>query len=301
MEIEMNYKKLAMPFLLSATVAVTGCGRVAENEAAVIMNKGAIRETVLEPTLYCVPFCSPFTDIIRYKTFTDTFTISSGQEGATSGGGKTPEAAQSRQVFLRSSDDKFIESVSLSISTEVVKTPTIRKLVTEFRADSEDAEYNTELIRDDLQILITQPLVDVIRSYEALAIQDNGTNIGKKLVTALQEAIDARLEIKKGEVSPIRVKSVVLGGVKFDNETEAILKKKIFAKEQGNIADEANAAAAKQAQAANLQAGVTANIIEKIKGAGAPVGEVASLVCLDMKRQKLLDEGTACFPSIAIK
>lgn len=295
----MNTKKLMVPFLLATATMLAGCGRVAENEVMVAMNKGAFQDVVLKPELYCMPMCSPYTDRIYFKTFPDTFTISSGQGASV--GGEQSQATQSRQIFLRSSDDKFIESVSLSITYEVVKTPNAEKLVTEFRADSTDAEQNALLIRDDLQILATQPMVNVIRSYEALDLQDKGAEIGTRLTEALQQAVDNRLEIKKGEQSPILIKTVVLGGVKFDPETEALLKRKIFAREQVAIAEEANKAAEFQVSAAESQAGVTAKVINVIKDTGTAPDQVASLVCLDLLRQKQIPESTACFPSLKVK
>lgn len=280
-------------------LAVAGCGRISENETAVIMKAGSISEVVTTPKLYCVPWCWPTTDIIRYKTFNDTFTISSGQ-GANTGGEQNGESVQSRQIFLRSKDDKFIDSVSLSISYEVAKTPTATKLVTEFRADAGTADENALLIRDDLQILATQPLVNTIRSYEAMSLQDSGTAIGARIKAALQAAVDARLEIKQGEQSPIIIKDVILGGVKFDAETEALLKRKVFAKDQAGIAAEAANAAAEQERAAGNQAGVTAKIVSTIQGSGAPADQISSLVCLDMLRQKLIPEGQQCQPGMKL-
>lgn len=290
-----NLAKTTAIFALAAAAA--GCGRVTENEVVVVMNKGAFKEVVTEPTLYCVPMCSPFTDRIYFKTFKDTFTLSSGQ-GANAGGGQQQQQPEttSRQIFLRSSDDKFIESVSVSVSYEVTKSPQTVKLVTEFRADRSNSEENAVLIRDDLQILLTQPLVNVIRGYEALEIQDKGQEIGDKLVEALQAAVDRNLEIKEGELSPIKIRAVLLGGVKFDPETENLLKQKIFAREQSDIAKEASAAAAEQAKAAAAQADVTAQIASRIQNAvGNNSSQTASLVCLDMQRQKLLPAGTQCF------
>lgn len=296
----MNAKKLkTIGLSLAVAFGATACGRITENEAAVIMNKGAIKETVTEAQLYCVPMCSPFTDIIRFKTFTDTFTLTSGGDGVnTDNGQNSAETMQSRQIFLRSKDDKFIESISLSISTEIVKVGTentLPRLVTEFRADQSSTDQNALLIRDDLQILATQPLVNTIRAYDAMDIQDHGDKIGETLVAELQAAIDKRLEIKEGEVSPIKVKTVILGGVKFDPETEALLKAKIFAKEQKSIAEEAGKAAEIQATAAAKQADVTAQIAGKFKEAGLPDSQIGTLTCLDLQRQKQIPDSVQCF------
>lgn len=290
----MSIKRAFIPFALAATTALTACGRITENEVAVITKRGAIEEVVTEPQLYCMPACLPWTDIIRYKTFNDTFTISSGS-GANTGANQNNETSQSRQIFLRSQDDKFIESVSFSISYEIVKTPNASKLYTEFRAVESSGDENSLLIRDDLQILATQPLVNVIRTQDALSIQDNGDLIGRELATQLQKAVNERLEIKDGEISPINIKAINLGGVKFDPETEALLKQKIFAREQVAIAQEANKAAEVQAQAALAQAGVTSGIADKFKQGGAPADQVANLVCLDLHRQKLLPSNIQCF------
>lgn len=287
-------KKIAATFL--AATAITACGRVTENEVAVVMERGAIKEVVDEPKLYCMPMCMPWTDIIRNKTFADTFTISSGS-GANAGGEQTQETAQTRQMFLRSDDNKFIEEISVSVVYEVVKTQSVTKLVTEFRADSTNPDRNKLLIRDDLQVLATQPLVDVVGQYNALDLQSKGSEIGAKLAEALQKAVDARLEISGDEISPIKIKSVIMGGVKFDPETESLLKKKIFAQEQAEIAKVAGVAAAEQAKAAAAQADVTAEIVGKISKS-IPTDaqdQLGTLTCLDMQRQKLLPPETQCF------
>lgn len=289
-----NLKRLCVG--LAFSTALVGCGRITENEVAPIMKAGAITEVVTKPTLYCMPFCWPTTDIIRYKTFADTFTFSSGK-GAATGENQQAQTAQARQIFLRSKDDKFIESVSFSIPYEIVPTENAKLLITEFRADKETWEENAPLIRDDIQILSAQPLVDIIRKYDALEIQDKGVEIGKELTKAIQKAVDERLGLKEGDVSPIKIKPVIFGGVKFDDETEKLLKQKIFAREQGAIADELGRAAEKQTAAAKSQAGVTAEIVDVIMKKGVPGGSNAlpSLVCLDMKRQGLVDKNTACF------
>lgn len=286
------WKKIAATFL--AATALAGCGRVTENEVMVVMNKGSFQDVVTKPELYCVPMCSIFTSKIYFKTFPDTFTISSGS-GANAGGGDDGGAGVKRKVFLRSKDDKFIESISLSVTYEVAKTDSVWKLVTEFRADHLEAESNALAIRDDLQILTTQPLVNTVRQYDALDIQDKGQEIGAKLVEELQMAVDARLELSKNESSPLRIKAVTLGGVEFDPETEELLRKKIYAREQSGIAAEATLAAKSQAEASRAQAAITANIVQAMVAAGAKDGEVANLVCLDLQRQKLIPTNLQCF------
>jgi len=293
----MSIKRALIPFALAATTALTACGRIQENEVAVITNKGAIQEVVTEPQLYCMPMCSLWTDIIRYKTFSDTFTISSGNGAAASANDKD-QTSQARQIFLRSKDDKFIESVSMSIVYEVQKVPATTKLYTEFRAGKSDGDENALLIRDDLLILATQPLVNAIRTQDALSIQDNGALIGKELVDQLQKVVNERLEVSTDAESPIAIKSVLLGGVKFDPETEALLKQKIFAREQVAIAEEANKAAEFQAKAALAQAEVTSGIAKKFAEEGAPQDQIGNLVCLDLQRQKQLPVGIQCFAGL---
>ncbi len=291
-------KKIATLSCVALAGFNAACARISENETGMKLRNGAIAEVITSPKIVCFTPCLLGTDIIRYKTFNDTFTISSGQGAATTApSGNQAEASQSRQIFLRSKDDKFIESVSFSIAYEVNKVPGITALYTEFRADQNTPEENALLIRDDLQILATQPLVSVVRSYDALNLQDSGQEIGNKLRDALQASVNERLGVKAGEASPITIKAVTLGGVKFDAETEDLLKKKIYAFEARDIARIAGEGAAAQADGAAAQAAVTGRIVSALRAAGTPDNQVGTLTCLDMQRQKLIPTTIQCVSS----
>lgn len=280
----MSKVKVAAAFGLSA-LALTACSRINENEVAMKTRNGRVVETITEPKVVCWTPCLMGTEFIRYKTFTDTFTISSGQ-GANTGGERQPDAAQSRQIFLRSSDDKLIESISLNISYKVVETENIKKLYTVFRADRRNSEENSPLLQDDLQILITEPLVRTIRSKPALSIQDQGALIGDELTRALQSEVDKRLGIKAGEVSPIRIENVVIAGVGFDQSTEAALRQRSTSEAEG-LASQINAAAE--------QTKITGAIVRQLREDGVPADQLSEVTCLELKRRRMVSDNTSCF------
>jgi hypothetical protein len=287
-------KKLGVIAAASLAFGSAACSRLPDNEVAIKLRNGTINRVVTDPGVLCWLPCLPGTQFVRYATFNDTFTISSGQ-GASAGGNQGGQTTQARQIFLRSKDDKFIESVSISIVYEVTENDSVRRLYTDFRANAGRANENQELIRDDLQILVTQPLVNTIRSYDALNIQDQGGEIGQSVARGLQAAINERLAIQDTAQSPIRVVGVTVGGVKFDAETEQLLRQKIYATEQAAIAGIARDSARAQAEGAAAQAGVTGEIVGTLRRSGTPESQLASITCLDLKRQKLIPENTQCF------
>lgn len=288
----MSIKRLA-PVLALAATTLAGCGRVMENEAAIVVYRGAIEETVLTPGNQCP--CLPQTEIIKYKTYNDTFTISLGENGVNAGADGTQQASQSRRMFLRTKDDKFVDAISVTITYEIRKVPAVTKLYTEFKAVHEDVAQNMLEIRDDIQIALTQPLVSGVRKYDALDLQDQADQLGQDIVSALQAGVNKRLELSANEESPILIRSIVIGGVGFDNETESLLKKKIFAHEQAEIAKAAGAASQIQKESAGQQSQVTGQIVSTLRNSGAPEGQVANLACLDMLRQRLIPDTTNCF------
>lgn len=298
-------KKMAVA-LLATFVTVSGCSRFNENEVGMrIGGDGSIKEHYDGAEIVCVfPFCNPFASNVKYKSFTDTFTISSGA-GAAVSGQNSVEGTQSRQIFLRTKDDKFVESISVSVSYFVnpkASEADRLKLYKEFRADSSDPDTNSMLIRDDLSILVTQPLVAAIRGVDAMDVQDRGEKIGTELATGLQSAVNKRLGIAEGEESPVVIKLVTIGGVGFDEETEAVLRQKVLASEKGEIADAAAKAAEREAKGAEAQADVTAKAYSKLKASGAvPADQLSTAVCLDFKRQGRLPESTNCFPGLVAK
>lgn len=289
-----NLKKLGVVAAAALAFGSAACSRMPDNEVVIKLRHGSIDRVITEPGILCLTPCLPGTQFIRYATFNDTFTISSGQ-GASAGGSENGQAAQSRQIFLRSKDDKFIESVSVSIIYEVVENDSVTRLYTDFRANAGRASENQELIRDDLQILVTQPLVNTIRNYDALDIQDKGGEIGTAVAAGLEQGIRERLGLTADQPSPLRIVGITVGGVKFDNETERLLQQKVYAGEQAEISRIAGQAAVAQADGAAAQARVTGGIVRELRAAGAPESQVAALTCLDLVRTQRVPAGTQCF------
>lgn len=298
------FKKAAVITALVATTAfMQACSRYEENEFGMrIGADGAIKKHYDGPELVCVVLCNPLAHNVVYKSFTDTFTIQSGA-GASASGENTAESTQSRQVFLRTQDDKFVESISVSVSyypNPKASEADRLKLYKEFRADSSNTDTNATLIRDDLSILVTQPLVKAIRGVDAMDVQDRGEQLGNQIVQELQAAVNKRLGIAEEEESPIVIKAVTLAGVGFDPETEAVLRQKVLAGEKAEIAKVAAGAAEEEGKGASAQAEVTAKAYDALKGS-VPEEQLSTAVCLDGLRQGRLPEGTSCFPGLTVK
>jgi len=296
-------KKIAA-MAVAGAVALSGCTRIEQNEVGMRLGAdGAIEQTIVGPKLICVvPLCAPGARSVVYKSFPDTFTISSGQ-GASATSDGAVQAAEQRQIFMRTADGKFVESVSISVTYEVnqaAKKENIAKIYSEFSANDESPEKNKLLIRDDLQVLAIQPITNAIRAVDALDIQDKGAQIGATISADLQAAVNKRLGIAADEVPPIVIKQVILGGAKFDEQTETVLRQRVLAGEQSEIAKAAAAAAAEQVKAAEAQAGVTRQVFIQLRGS-VPESQLATAVCLDLVRQGRLPQTTNCFPGMVLK
>lgn len=290
--------------VVAAAGSLAACGsRFEEHETGFrIGGDGAIKEHIVGPEWVCFMICDPFASDVKYSTFVDTFTISSG-EGANAGGQSGGQTPQQREIFLRTADDKFLDSVSLAISAEVDADATLENLNglrTTFKATSSDPETNSALIRDDLQILAIQPLVSAIRNINALEISEQGEELGNTIAAALQLEINNRLEIEEGEVPPVRVRDVRIAGTKFDPDTEALLRQRALAPERAEIARIAQQAAEAQRESAAAQSQVMAGMFSTMTNAGVPDNQVATAVCLDGVRQQILPQDTNCFPGIVL-
>ncbi|MBI1326895.1 MAG: hypothetical protein GC136_04550 [Alphaproteobacteria bacterium] len=302
----MGIGKNALRFTAAAAAALTlaACGeRFEENETGFrIGGDGAVREDITGPDWICFVFCDPLARSIKYKTFTDTFTIST-NEGAAAQGEGGAQVSQARPLLLRTQDDKFVDNISIAISYEVVaEAPTEykRRLRSEFRAESSDVNENMLSIRDDIQIEAIQPIVDAIRGADALSIQDQGDEIGAIIAVALQANINRRLGVPEGEVSPVRIRAVRIAGVSFDPETEEVLREVSLAAERGRIAGVARLQAEGQAASARAQAGVSVGIADRLRG-HVPEGQLSTAMCLDMVRQNILPPTTNCFPGLVTR
>lgn len=296
----MSVKKIFGAALIAgALVANSACSRVEENESALRIGvDGSIKKEAVGSEMICFLLCEPGARTIKYDTTPSTFTISSGAGASTNSEGIV-STSQSNQIFLRTADEKFVDSISIAIAWEVVpESGNQRLLYKEFKANDGNKNRNIVLVQDDLAILAVQPVVNAVMDYDALKIQENGEAIGEDIRDGLQAAVNKRLGVTD-EASPVRIKYVTVSGVKFDPETEAVLREFSLAPERGRIAEEKAKAAQQEANGASAQAAVTIKTIEAMSQIdGVTPENLPTLVCLDQKRQGLQSQNTNCFPGI---
>jgi len=230
--------------------------QVKDNEAAIKVKAGKVVDTNVETGVYRDSIL-PKVSYIKYPTTLQTKAIA-----ATEDDSFTIRTLEKARIF-----GEF--KVKYNIDKEDSQFPSIYTL--------QKAESLAD-IEDDIADYTIPAAIDIYKTVKTTDINNNLTEIGKKIAGRLQEILDER------GFSYIKIADVVPTGMGLSPKADADLEK--IVSEERNIAllDAQAKTAQKRAEIIDDQTEVTTKAITKLRESGVPEDQLSQFYCLQLYR-----------------
>ena len=230
--------------------------QVKDNEAAIKVKAGKVVDTNVETGVYRDSIL-PKVDYIKYPTTLQTVPVA-----ATEQDNFTIRTAEKARIFGE-------VKVKYNIDKHDDNFPSIYTL--------QKAESLAD-IEDDIADYTIPAAIDIYKTVKTTDINNNLTEIGKKIAERLQTILDER------GFSYIKIADVVPTGMGLSPKADADLEK--IVSEERNIAllDAQAKTAQKRAEIIDDQTKVTTKAITKLRESGVPEDQLSQFYCLQLYR-----------------
>lgn len=246
-------------FAMSAAafgVAYTAATQVKDNEAAIKVNRGRVVDTKVETGVYLDSLLPK----ISYKKYPTTLQT------------KAVAATENDSFTIRTAEKARIYG-EFKVKYNIDKSdPQFESIYTLQKAES------LADIEDDISDYTIPAAIDIYKTVPTTEVNDNLTEIGKRIAKRLQEILNDR------GFSYIKVADVVPTGMGLSPKANADLEQIVSEERKLSLLDAQAATARKAAQIVEDQTEVTSRAIQKLRAAGVPENQIAQVYCLQLQR-----------------